>query len=103
MYSFKQPASNTSDFTFPKYVVRKRGESFGYLWVITSDFFFLMSEFFVLDFNTLFMPLSLCHFYSTDVFFFPNSCLPYNCMLSCTKIFWNPDFFFLILFSLFPV
>ena len=28
-----------------------------------------MSEFFVLDFNTLFMPLSLCYIYSTDAFF----------------------------------
>ena len=73
---------------FPK-VLSERGVggSFGYLWLIISDFFFLMSEFFVLDLNTLFMPLSLCQVYSTDVFFFPNSCLPHNCMLSCTKVF----------------
>lgn len=39
-FHFKQPASITPDCTFPKHVVRKRGESFGYLWVITSDSFF---------------------------------------------------------------
>ena len=54
---------------FPKVLSEREGGSFGYLWLIISDFFFLMSEFFVLDLNTLFMPLSLCQVYSTDVFF----------------------------------
>ena len=52
---------------FPK-VLSERGGKF-WLSLVNYKWFFLMSEFFVLDLNTLFMPLSLCQVYSTDVFF----------------------------------